>query len=206
LVQAPLGIASEFHAEATVDARASELLAALGGHPFLLHVGSCIPRKRIDVLLEVFARLRNRFPDLKLVKVGGVWMAEQARLLHEQRIADEVLHVPTAERRTLAVLYRRAAAVLLPSDAEGFGLPVVEALACGSPVIISDLPVLREVGGDAAVYCPAGDGAAWSDTVERLLGAPCLAPAVDIRLQQARRFSWQRHAQIIADSYLRLLA
>ena len=65
--------------------------------------------------------------------------------------------------RTLAAVYRRAALVLQPSEAEGFGLPVAEALACGTPVLASDLAVLREVGGEAAVYRAVGDVPAWSD-------------------------------------------
>ena len=65
--------------------------------------------------------------------------------------------MPLLDRDELADLYRRAALVLLPSDREGFGLPVVEAMACGTPVVASDIPALREIGGDAAAYCAPGD-------------------------------------------------
>ena len=63
---------------------------------------------------------------------------------------DAIVVLPFVDRATLAAVYRRAALALLPSEREGFGLPLVEALACGTPVVASDIPVLREVGGDAA--------------------------------------------------------
>ena len=65
--------------------------------------------------------------------------------------------LPFLDRATLAAVYRRSALVLLPSEREGFGLPVLEALACGTPVVASDIDALREVGGDAVRYCPAED-------------------------------------------------
>ena len=70
--------------------------------------------------------------------------------------------MPFLEPAVLAALYRRAALVLMPSEAEGFGLPLVEAMACATPVIASDIPVLREVGAEAAVYCAVADVPAWS--------------------------------------------
>jgi glycosyltransferase involved in cell wall biosynthesis len=109
------------------------------------------------------------------------------------------------DRREIAALYRAAAAVLLPSEAEGFGLPVIEALACGGRVIASDLPVLHEVGGAAAVYCTVGDVAAWAAAVSRLLGDPAAGPDRTARLAQAARFSWANHARIIDDAYQRLI-
>ena len=83
--------------------------------------------------------------------------------------------------------------MLLPSDAEGFGLPVIEALACGSVVVASNLATVREVGGDAVVYCPVADLPAWVDTILRLLREPASAPARTARLQRAARYTWAAH-------------
>jgi glycosyltransferase involved in cell wall biosynthesis len=108
-------------------------------------------------------------------------------------------------RGDLAALYRRAAVVLLPSDAEGFGLPAIEALACGTAVVASDIPPLREVGGDAVVYCPVGDLPAWVAAVEHVLDQPASQADRPLRLARAARFSWAEQARTIAAAYHRLL-
>jgi glycosyltransferase involved in cell wall biosynthesis len=200
LVQAPLGAAPEFTAEPLEDEPTGDGVA-----PFVLHVGSCIPRKRIDVLLDVFAAVRARHPDLRLFKVGGAWTPAQREQLDRLGLRDAVTVLDGVGRRVLAVLYRTARLVLLPSEAEGFGLPLVEALACGAAVAASDLPVFREVAGDAARYFPVGDVPAWTEGVCRLLADPAAAPPRAARLARASLFSWAHHARVIADAYGRLL-
>jgi glycosyltransferase involved in cell wall biosynthesis len=202
LVHAPLGAAPEFTPErSAADDRS---LATLPDEPFLLHVGSCIPRKRIDVLLDVFAAVRRQNPDLRLVQCGGRWTGAQQQQLDSLGIRDAVTQIHRLDRPALAALYRRAAIVLQPSEAEGFGLPVLEALACGAVVAASDIAPLHEAGGDGAVYCPVADVPVWADTVSRLLRGPALAPALATRLAQARRFSWEEHARIVGNAYLKL--
>jgi glycosyltransferase involved in cell wall biosynthesis len=201
LVQVPLGVAPEFRpwaAEPTTDK------SAQANPPFLLHVGSCVPRKRMDTLLDVFGAARGRFPSLRLVKVGGEWTAAQRAQIERLGIGSGLVQMSNLQRGEVAALYRQAALVLLPSDAEGFGLPVIEALACGSIVVASDIPVFREVGGDAVAYCPPGNAAAWAETVGELLADPGLAPARGIRLARARCYSWDSHARIIGAAYRRL--
>ena len=124
LVHAPLGVSPEFTPDAgTLPAT----VLALGGAPFLLHVGSCIPRKRIDVLLDVFATVRRQIPDLRLVKVGADWSGEQRGQIDRLGLAGCIVSLSGLKRREIAALYRAAAVVLQPSEAEGFGLPVIEA-------------------------------------------------------------------------------
>jgi len=205
LVQAPLGIASDFSLRSDHPSpKDQQILEQIGQGSFILHVGSCIPRKRIDVLLEVFGRLRETRPHLKLVKVSGQWTTSQQDQIERLELGQSIIYLQGLERTTIAELYRRASAVLLTSDGEGFGLPVIEALACGAIVAASDIPVLREVGGPAAVYCPPGDISAWVKTVEELLANPNSAPSLEIRQVQAQKYSWSAHAGIIADAYLRL--
>jgi glycosyltransferase involved in cell wall biosynthesis len=202
LVHAPLGVAPEFRPTGPPHPDTLSLPSQLGGRPYVLHVGSNIPRKRIDVLLAVFARMHERLPDLCLVKVGGEWNATQRELVERQRLTDAVVCLAGVERATLAHLYRNASLVLMPSEAEGFGLPVLEALACGAAVLASDLPVFREVARDAAFYAPVGNVEAWTEIGLELLRNPVRAGSVSARVAQAAQFSWQRHAEIIADAYL----
>jgi glycosyltransferase involved in cell wall biosynthesis len=199
LVYAPLGVAAEFRPENNGEA------PGIDG-PYVLAVGSCVGRKRLDVLFDVFAALRPRFPGLRLVKVGSAFTDAQRAQITRLRLAPDLVALHGLKRGRIAALYRGASAVLLPSEAEGFGLPLIEGLACGAPVVASDLPVLREVGGDAAVYCPVGDVPAWVEQVSRLLADPTGGPTWAVRLAQASRYTWSAHAAVIARTYQSLLS
>jgi glycosyltransferase involved in cell wall biosynthesis len=201
LVMAPYGVAPEFHARQDPNDRAEAVLSSLAGRPFLLHVGSGIARKRLDVLFDVFARVRAHHPNLVLVQQGAELSPAQRMQVERLAIRDAFVQPPKLDRTTLAGLYRRASAVLVTSDAEGFGFPVIEALACGAPVLASDLPALREVGSNAALYVATGDVAAWTATVRALLDDPLMAPPITVRTEQAGRFTWSEHARTIRDAY-----
>jgi glycosyltransferase involved in cell wall biosynthesis len=201
LVYAPYGVGPEFNADTDREDGAAATLSALNGRPFVLHVGSEIPRKRLDVLFEVFARLHAKNPELRLVQQGARLSEAQRAHVDRLGIKDALFQPPRLERRTLAGLYRRAAVVLVTSEAEGFGLPVIEALACGAVVVASDLPVLREVGGDAALYAPVADVQAWTAVVGPLVRGAPLVPSLERRIDRARAFTWKRHAETILEAY-----
>jgi len=198
-------------ADTEADAEAARLLGPVQADAIeILHVGSVIPRKRIDVLLRVVAALRREFPRVRLVRVGGAFNAEQARLVAQLKLTDSVVVLPHLDRKVLAAVYRRAAIVLQPSEREGFGLPVVEAMACGTPVVASDLAVLREVGGTAAAYCPVGALSAWTETVTQLLSERSEQPQRwherrVAGIAQAANFSWAEYARKMVAIYRQLL-
>jgi glycosyltransferase involved in cell wall biosynthesis len=202
LIHAPLGVASEFTPEpSNPPAQEADYLSRVAGRPWLLHVGSCIPRKRIDVLLAILAAVRQAVPDVMLVKIGGEWTAAQHEQIEKLGLADAIVHAGAVSNTELAQAYRLAKAVLVPSEAEGFGLPVIEGLACSAVVIASDIPALREAGGPAAVYVPVADLAAWTDAVIRVLTNPAFPPSREKRLSWARQFTWENHAATIAEAY-----
>jgi glycosyltransferase involved in cell wall biosynthesis len=205
LVHAPLGVAPEFTPGTTPPAVELPWLAELGERPWVLHVGTCNKRKRIDVLLDTVAAVRETVPDLRLVKVGGEWTADHRESITRLGLHGAITHVCGLTRAELAEVYRRAAVVLVPSEAEGFGLPVIEALACGAVVVASDIPALREAGGPAAAFVRVGDVGAWSNLVAKLLTDSAAAPPRADRLAWAGRFTWTAHAEIIARMYHRLV-
>ena len=192
------------------DAEATRLLGPVReGATDLLHVGTTAPRKRIEALLEIFAQVRAQVPNARLIRAGGPFTTAQAELASRLGITGAIAVMPYLERPTLAAVYRRAALVLLPSDGEGFGLPVVEAMACGTPIIASDLPVLREVGGTAAYYSQVNDVGAWSARILELLSIRADKTAWDrIRasaLLRAGEFSWENNTNRLVQIYSRLL-
>ncbi len=194
LVHAPYGIAPEFVPSGEV------LLPSICPGPYLLNVSSCAPRKNIDFLLRLFRRLLQRRPGLFLVQVGGHWTAAQERFLKEARLEPRVVQLRGVSTARLAALYRGAACVVMPTLREGFGLPLVEALACNAPVAASDLPVLREVGGDAALYLPVSDLERWAQAVSELVEGVG-APPVAKRQVRAALYSWRQHGRTIAEAY-----
>lgn len=197
------------------NARADAAVTALLGGPsddtlWLLNVGSTIPRKRMDVLLRVFASILRDLPHVRLLRVGGPFTPDQARLARELNVSHAVTNLPFLERDVLAAVYRRAALLLHTADAEGFGLPLIEAMACGCAVVASDVPVLREVGGTAAVYCEVANIQAWKETVLGVLRENLPRPGVgEIRKQlgltHAARFSWAENARQTAAIYQEVL-
>jgi glycosyltransferase involved in cell wall biosynthesis len=198
-------------AEPSADIDAARLLGPRGPFVDLLHVGSTIPRKRIDALLHIFDSLRSAHRSLRLVRVGGPFTAAQQALVRELDLADDIVVMPTLDRSTLAAVYRRCALLLMPSEREGFGLPVLEALACGTPVVASDMAALREVGGFAVTYCPVDDIDAWHHAVSRLLderrdNAAQWTLRRESGLRRAAAFSWSRYAADVAAIYARIAA
>jgi glycosyltransferase involved in cell wall biosynthesis len=194
----------------TDDSEAERLLQSNQGTTYLLHVGSTIPRKRIDTLLRVFATVNKNLPMTKLVRVGGNFTDSQQELARQLGILEAIVVLPFLEREILAAIYRRAALLLLTSEAEGFGLPLVEAMACGCPVIASDIHVLREIGGQAAVFCAVGDHSAWSETVISLLSERRQNPESWKKRSSdcsthAAQFTWQRSAAQCVEIYKKVL-
>jgi glycosyltransferase involved in cell wall biosynthesis len=138
--------------------------------------------------------------------VGGRFTRDQQQLARELGIDSRMVELPFVEREVLAAMYRRAAVVLLPSEAEGFGLPIIEAMAGGQTVVASDLPVLREVGGDIVTYCPVGNVPVWIDTVARALrqksiNGQSMGERRDTAIARAARFSWSDYAAKYVEVY-----
>jgi glycosyltransferase involved in cell wall biosynthesis len=200
------GVHCEPGTDGDADREARRLLGADASGPVLLSVGSTIPRKRIDILLRVFAGVLKEIPASRLIRVGGPLTGPQADLARKLGVARSLVELPFLDRAVLGAVYRSATLLLQPSESEGFGLPVVEAMAHGCPVVASDLPALREIGGKAAVYCQVGNVSEWTESVSRLLNQLRAEPALWNRfrsrsIENARRFTWRETADRVANVY-----
>ncbi|MBX6342101.1 MAG: glycosyltransferase family 4 protein, partial [Thermomicrobiaceae bacterium] len=191
IVVVPHGVDERFRPRPEAEVAAA--LDRLGLRaPYILFVGTLQPRKNLARLVEAFGRVAAGCPDIRLVLAGKRgWLAERidaaiAASPARERI-DVLGHVPDDD---LPALYAGAAAVALVSLYEGFGLPALEAMACGAPVVISDRGALPEVGGDAAVVVDPLSPAAIAAGLERALDPDERPRLVERGLRHARRFRW----------------
>ena len=165
--------------------------------PFILTVGTLQPRKNFVRLIQAHASLEA---DAQLLIAGGTgWLSEDI-LAEAEKHQDRVRLLGFVDDADLPALYRNAALFVLPSLYEGFGLPVLEAMACGTPVVCSDASSLPEVVGDAALMADPFDVDGLAAAMARVLQEPDLREGMGARgLEQAKRFTWERVARQLLD-------
>jgi glycosyltransferase involved in cell wall biosynthesis len=175
--------------------------------PYVLAVGQVTPRKGLDVLAAAVARLGSRSPPV-LVVGPDWWHAEEVRqAIAEVDVQRKVRLLGRVDDSLLAALYRGATLVCHPSRAEGFGLPCVEAMAAGTPLLASDLPSVREVVDGAGVLVPVDDVEALAEELARLLGDPGQRAALaEAGRSRAARYSWERMADEVVCAYRKAVA
>jgi glycosyltransferase involved in cell wall biosynthesis len=165
-------------------------------HKFVLYVGNIKPHKNLVRLIEAFDALRKSgFEHLKLLIIGDEISKLPAlrRAVHEHKLHKHVRFLGYLPDETLAVLYRLAAVFVFPSLYEGFGLPPLEAMASGTPVVTSNVSSLPEVAGGAAVLVDPYDVRSIVGGITRVLTDPVLAAELRARgIERAREFSWER--------------
>lgn len=167
--------------------------ADLGG-PYVLTVGTLEPRKNLHALLEAFSLLRARRPELTLAHAGGEGWEEADRL-----DGAGVRALGFVSDDELARLYRGASVFAYPSLFEGFGMPVVEAMACGTPAVVSSHPSLDEASGGVALRADAGSAEELAAAIERALASD--GTLVARGLAHARRFTWRACGEAILGGY-----
>jgi alpha-1,3-rhamnosyl/mannosyltransferase len=172
--------------------------------PYFLYPATTDPHKDHDTLIRAFALVRESRPSARLVLTGGRGRSdgEVEAMIGRQGVRDVVLCLGRVPRRRLDGLIAGAVALVFPSRYEGFGLPLVEAMALGCPVIASDLPVSREVVGDAGCLVPPGDVSAWTDVMLRVLDDDHLRRQLAAAGgERARRYSPAETSRRMASAY-----
>ena len=171
--------------------------------PYLLCLG-LVPRKNIDRLLEAFAELRHR-GEVTLVLAGhpiGQWVERYRALIKERGLERDVILPGAVSTEDLVLLYNAALGFVFPSLCEGFGIPILEAMACGTPVITANTSALPEVAGDAALLVDPLDTAAITGAMERLVEDAELRQELILRgRRRAAHFTWSRMAREILEVY-----
>ena len=183
------------------DAHDRSLIRTMGvDGPFCLYVGALDEHKNFEGAVNSWSRARSSIPGLKLVVVGRrnplVEHVEQE--IRKHGFSDGVVFTGFIERAQLEALYRQAVATLFLSRIEGFGFPVLEAMAACCPVICSNAASIPEVAGDAAIVCDPDDHGAASNALVRLHGDPALRNAMIARgIRQAHLFTWDNVADAV---------
>ncbi|WP_150309141.1 glycosyltransferase family 4 protein [Planctomonas psychrotolerans] len=165
----------------------------------LVYMGSFMPYKNVETLVAGMRHL----PDYELHLMSGISAADRARLTRVAPDARVVFHDGASDEE-YATLLGRATALVTASRDEGFGIPLVEAMSLGTPVVVSDIPIFREIGGDAALYFEARNARSFADAVRSLEGSDQWQRRSAEALRQADLFSWERSADALLDLLLRV--
>ncbi len=199
------GVDARFHPVSAPDGVREKY--GIGARPYILSVGTVQPRKNYGRLIQALAQLRRGGLDVGLVIVGGKgWLEDPIyAAMDAHAMRDYVRFTGFADEADLPALYSAAACVAQPSLYEGFGLPVLEAFACGTPVVTSNLSSLPEVAGDAALMLDPLDVEALTDALRRLLTDTALRQTLITRgTARAAHFTWDsaaRHLRAIYSAY-----
>jgi alpha-1,3-rhamnosyl/mannosyltransferase len=202
----PLAAGATFQPKAEKEmARVRQAYGLPADRPYVLYVGSNKPHKNLVTLVEAWAQIRTAIPDHILV-IAGAWIPAypEPRLRAEGLglASDAIRWLGPMPEANLPAVYAAAKLFVFPSLYEGFGLPVIEAMACGTPVVCADSSSLPEVAGTAAVRFDPGVEDGLTTALQLTLGdAAKLAQMKSLGLQQAASFSWEQTAQVTLDLY-----
>ena len=169
--------------------------------PFLLMVGARYSHKNVDEVLDVASLWSKQF-RLVVTSCSGDYRAALAKKVAALGLGSRVEFTDYLSRADLLRLYQGCSALVYPSKWEGFGIPPLEALACGSPVIVSDIPVHREVLGGAAFFVRLGDPTSWAEALDALQADSEVAARMEVAGERLRRFTGARAVDALEQALL----
>ena len=194
------GVSPKFQPKANSE-HEQAILARYGvAKPYIFALGNIHPRKNLGRLLDAYISLKTNRSGIPAMVWGGLQRWDSGELLEKARAAEVILPGFIAQE-DLPTFYRQTEMLVYPSLYEGFGLPPIEAMACGAPVVCSNITSLPEVVGDAALTVNPTDTQAITTAMARILDNPTLQ--MELRqagLKQAAQFTWKRTAQLILEA------
>ena len=200
--------ADPFFLEPPTPKELAAVESRFGSAPFFLYVGALAPHKNLTGIARAFARFRRHTgaDSTRLIIAGNPFgryrESELVPLIRQLGLTQRVVLAGFVDDLLLRALYRRALALLLPSFAEGFGLPLLEAMACGTPILTSTTTAMPEIAGDAAIYVNPYDHEDIAAAMERLFSnQPLRQQLAATGSARALSFSWDRTARQILSAY-----
>jgi glycosyltransferase involved in cell wall biosynthesis len=178
----------------------------LGENPYILSVGTIQPRKNYQMLIRAFRPVADQFPHNLIIAGGKGWLYDEMLAeVERQRLNGRVHFIGFVDDADLPTLYSGADLFAMPSLYEGFGLPLLEAMACGVPTISSNASSLPEVVGETAVQLSPKDEKAWTQSINSLLAdeEKC-SQLAQMGYQRVKEFTWQKAARQLSDIYASL--
>lgn len=206
----PLGVDTQVFRMQQVPRSIYDRFGLNPSQQYVLYVGSQEPRKNLPSLYRAMRQIHKSKPDVRMLVVGSPRSTYSAihreALLREAGAEDLVYFLGSVSEEDLSLFYNLSRLLVLPSVYEGFGLPVLEAMACGCPVVASNVTAPAEIIGDAGVTVSPFDVNAWSEAIDEVLENELLrTQLIQAALERAQCFSWEATAEATASVYRRVL-
>jgi glycosyltransferase involved in cell wall biosynthesis len=202
------GFDSELFGQKVSQEKSSKILRNynLEAGTYLLYVGAIQPRKNLGVLIDAFEKAKEKNPDLKLVLAGApAWKSENTfeKITHSP-FKEDITVTGNLSFENVSILYQNALMFIFPSLYEGFGIPILEAMASGMPVILAKNSSLPEVGGEAALYFATENSAELASCINKIIEDKVLRENLIRKgLEHCKNFSWEKCAQQTLDILLK---
>ena len=170
---------------------------------YILYVGTLEPRKNIVTIVKAFDKIASKHPDVKLVLAGGIgWKSEETlKTIAGSPFTERIVKTGYISDDDKKLLYRAAEFFVFPSLYEGFGMPVTEAMACGTPAVIADTSSLPEASGGIAPKAAPDDVSGFADLFDGILSGRTALPSRDELIRSASQFKWSNAARVYNDTF-----